>query len=365
MALTGNKGEWSELYALFKILGEKKLYAGDGELNKLATYYPVIKVIRDELEQKKHSRHMEYSINDDIVIVTEDGNEMSRINVAAFLEESKKLFEEIKAGKDSAFPIPSLDDFLQKIHCKKIKAKSADKSDIHIVIHDFHTGMTPQLGFSIKSSAGSAPTLLNASGATNFIYRLEGFNNEAKAEEINAIHSTRKIQDRVDAIVKAGATPQFIGVQSKVFNGNLVMMDCCLPKLLADMLWDSYLYREMDIAKAVKRATEKNFMGYDLSTGHDYYGYKLKSLMVASALGMLPATPWTGRYEATGGYIVVKDDGDIVCFHIYDRNLLEDYLFNNTKFETPKSKKMDFGSIYKGTDGSYYFNLNLQIRFKK
>ena len=29
MALTGNKGEWSEIYTLLKLLGEGKVYAGD------------------------------------------------------------------------------------------------------------------------------------------------------------------------------------------------------------------------------------------------------------------------------------------------------------------------------------------------
>ena len=49
MAITANKGEWSELYVLFKLLGEKKIHAGDGQLNKLKEYYPVLNVIRDEL----------------------------------------------------------------------------------------------------------------------------------------------------------------------------------------------------------------------------------------------------------------------------------------------------------------------------
>lgn len=362
--ITANKGEWSELYALLKILGDRKLYAGDGQLNRLETFYPVLKVIRDELEQQKQTRHMEYSIDNDIVIVTEDGEELARINAATFLDESKKLFAEITVGKNHAFAIPTIDDFLQKIHCKKIKAKSADKSDIHIVIHDYHTGMTPELGFSIKSSAGSVPTLLNASGATNFIYRLDGFDSEEKMEEINTIKTSRQLQDRIEAINKTGATPRFIDVSNNVFHNNLVMIDSCLPRLLADMLWEGYSNREMDIVKATERATQKNILNYDLSTGHDFYAYKLKSLMVSSALGMLPAKKWTGRYEATGGYIVVKDDGDIVCFHIYDRNLLEDYLFHNTKFETPSSR-WDFGYIYKGDDGAFYFSLNLQIRFKK
>ncbi len=31
-------------------------------------------------------------------------------------------------------------------------------------------------------------------------------------------------------------------------------------------------------------------------------------------------TKWTGDFEAKGGYIIVKDDGDVVCYHIYNRN---------------------------------------------
>ena len=70
-------------------------------------------------------------------------------------------------------------------------------------------------------------------------------------------------------------------------------------------------------------------MGYELQQGHDLYGFKVKSFMVAIALGMMPATIWDGRYEATGGYIIVKESGDMICFHVYDRNLLEDILLPN------------------------------------
>lgn len=104
-------------------------------------------------------------------------------------------------------------------------------------------------------------------------------------------------------------------------------------------------------------------MKYKLADGHDYYGYKTKSLLVSSALGMLPSKPWSGRYEANGGYLIVKNDGDVICFHLYDRNLLEDYLLYNTKFETPKSGRHNMGYVYREGD-KYYFNLVLQIRFK-
>lgn len=361
MPLSGNKGEWSELYVLFKLLGEKKIHAGDGNLNKLAAYYPILKVLRDELE-----RHMEYAINEDIVIVTEDGNEISRIAVQDFLNQATSLFGNIQNGAsgNGAFPIPSQEAFLQKIHCQKIKAKSQDKADIHIVIHDYHTGMQPNMGFSIKSNAGGNPTLLNASSATTFVYKVSGSSmNDSLAAQINAITGNRKIQDRVNSIYKNDCTLEFHSIESPTFQNNLCLIDSCLPKIISWMMADSYKNRDMNIRRATDRITQANPRRYDLTQGHDFYGYKVKSLMVASALGMLPAKTWNGHFDATGGYIIVKADGDLICFHIYDRNLLEDYLFLNTKFETPASRYPHLGEIYKDAGGQYLFNLNLQIRF--
>jgi len=73
---------------------------------------------------------------------------------------------------------------------------------------------------------------------------------------------------------------------------------------------------------------------------------------------------WSGKYDATGGCLIVKDSGDILCYHIYDRNEFEDYLLSNTKLETASSSRHDFGKIYKDRD-DFYINLNLQIRFVK
>ena len=43
--ITGNKGEWSEIYTLLKILADKEIYAGDGDLNKIEDLiFPVIRI---------------------------------------------------------------------------------------------------------------------------------------------------------------------------------------------------------------------------------------------------------------------------------------------------------------------------------
>ena len=73
---------------------------------------------------------------------------------------------------------------------------------------------------------------------------------------------------------------------------------------------------------------------------------------------------WSGQYDATGGCLVVKDNGEVLCYHIYNRNEFEDYLLNNVKLDTASSSRHEFGKIYEEEE-NLFFKLNLQIRFLK
>jgi type II restriction enzyme len=79
---------------------------------------------------------------------------------------------------------------------------------------------------------------------------------------------------------------------------------------------------------------------------------------------MTPSKVWAGKFDATGGYIIVKDDGEILCYHIYNRNQFEDYLIANTKLDTASTTRHEFGRVYQ-EEGKYFIKLNLQIRFIK
>ena len=79
---------------------------------------------------------------------------------------------------------------------------------------------------------------------------------------------------------------------------------------------------------------------------------------------MMPSKVWTGELDATGGYLVVKDDGEVLCYHIYNRNEFENYLIKNTKLETASSTRHEFGTVYEN-ENNYFLKLNLQIRFIK
>ena len=360
MALSGNKGEWSEIYTLFRLLGEGKVHAGDANLNKLDLYYPILNIIREE------SKRYEYrpDTKQNIVVIDENGNEYARISMDKFMEESKSLLEAIKSNSKRAFEIPTTECFMSEIGCTKLKAPSKDKADIHFVIHDLRTNMTPELGFSIKSQLGSPSTLLNAGDTTNIIYRVVG--ESMSDEEMNAINEIKDHLPRMAAIIEKGYKLEYSDIEHTTFKNNLLFLDTCMPEFIAACLvCDSMPNATSSIKDAVEIVAKQNPFGF---TGKDvvaFYEHKMKVLLLDSALGMTPAKEWKGRYDANGGYLVVKKDGDIVCYHFYNRNDVEDYLYHNTRFERASRSRYHFGSLYRGDDGEVYIKLNLQIRFTK
>lgn len=360
MALSGNKGEWSEIYTLFRLLGEGKVHAGDSNMNKMDLYYPILNIIREE---SKRYEYMPETANE-IVVINEDGEEFARISMGKFLEESNVLLERIKTAKGKSFEAPVSENFMNEIGCSKLKAPSKDKADIHIIIHDLRTNMTPLLGFSIKSQLGSASTLLNASNATNVTYKVVG--NDLSDERIEYINTIKDHLPRIQAVMDEGCMLNYHDIEHDTFKNNLLFLDSCMPKFIADCLeYSNMPDSSISIKDAVENVAERNPFNYTGKNVLSFYVHKMKVLLLDTALGMTPSTEWTGRYDANGGYLVVRNDGEIVCYHFYDRNDVEDYLYANTRFERASRSRHDFGKLYRGDDGGVYIKLNLQIRFKK
>lgn len=253
--------------------------------------------------------------------------------------------------------------FINSINCTTLKEKPSTESEITIVIHDPKINQAAELGFSIKSQIGSDSTLLNAGKTTNFIFQIEGFDGTAlDIDRINAIDSRSKIKDRLEAIKKLGGSLKFHSLEQDIFKNNLTLIDSLLPNLLAELLKQFYTSTQSSMRALTDHLNEENPLGYDTQFSHSFYAYKLKRFLTDVALGMMPSKVWTGELDATGGYLVVKKDGEILCYHVYNRNDFETYLFNNTKLETASSTRHGFGMIY-SKNQTLFFNLNLQIRF--
>lgn len=355
----GNKGEWSELYTFLKLLSEGKLYAADADLNKIySIYYPLIKILREE-----SGNELDYFYTDQMIVIEDASNESSiKMPISEFKKKSLLLLEEIKKAKGRSFSVAEIEGFLNAIKYDNLKAKASDKSDIRIMVHDPNTGMQPILGFSIKSRLGGASTLLNPGRTTNFVFEILGDISDEDMQNINKIEGRRKILDRIEAIGEMGFSLKFDKVFDKMFNLNLQVIDSRMPEILGEFLVYFYSGKGSRIIDLLEIIQKENPCEYNNELGHSFYEYKMKSFMRDVALGMVPSVMWSGEFDATGGYIVVKENGDVLCYHIYNHNEFQDYLLKNTKLETASTNRYEFAEVYR-EEGKYYIKLNLQIRF--
>lgn len=360
--LSGNKGEWSEIYVFLRLLSIGKLYAADGNLNKIDdVFYNILNIIRNEEIGK-----LEFNYNKNTglisVINSETNDIIAAISALEFKEKADSLYNEIITSTATTFTSPQTEEFLNSVSINTLKAKSEDKADIRIKVHDINSGFEAVQGFSIKSRLGRPSTLINAGATTNFVYKISGPINDNIADTFNTI--SKKFKDRFTYFKDHGCSLEFIGMENDTFENNLILIDGDLPKISAQLLIAYYADGLKTVSDCIDKVALENPLGYNISKGHPFYSYKFKKLLTECALGMLPAKVWDGTADATGGYIIVREDGEVLCYHLFNRNEFENYLLTNTKFETASTSRHKFGSIYK-ENGEYFIKLNLQVRFVK
>lgn len=257
--------------------------------------------------------------------------------------------------------IDSIEQFFKSIDRNRISSESWRYNDNSILIYNLMTGTKPELGYSIKSKLGSDSTLINAVGDnTNFIFKISGIS-KSVADTVN---KESKFKKKFESLNKQGANVEFHSVASQGLHNNLTMLDLGMERIVAECLLLYYQGSAKTIEEAVNLVKANDPLRINANASQPMYEYKIKQFLLAFALGMTASKAWQGRFNANGGFIVVKEDGDIVCYHFFDRNDLEDYLFYNTRFESPSTSRHNYGSIYED-NGEFYMKLNLQVRFKR
>ena len=375
---TANKGEWSELYTLYKLLADQNLYPFDkeqkvGERLRL----PILSMLR----YTEEDLCAEYRIDDDGKIhINANGYDIIEVDKDDFKSQATELLNAIKAGDEKAsFEIRKIDEFRKLTCCPKIKCYSKklengdkDKSDLYIVIHDALTGQEPKQGFSIKSELGNPPTLLNATKLTNFKYRLSQPLTTEQVDKINSMLDNKghaDIQSRVRAIIAAGSSLEFDSINPNkkgeyLFYENLILIDSSLPEIIARLLVMSYTENTRLLDELTEKMSAENPLNFPMRANKKYYEAKVKRFVTDVALGMLPSRPWEATHQSSG-VLVVTETGDIDCYHVIYKASLDDYLYHDLKFETPSASRHGFGSVETDETGTQYFSLNLQLRFLK
>lgn len=386
--LKGNKGDWTEVYVLIKLIAEGKLYQSDINLSKdTGNVYEIIKGYKSEQSydlEFERDTHIRLS-----KLVNENKFLIGEFEVSYFENLSKILLDGINNGKGRSFSIDNILKDFENFEIEKIKANSSSKADIKLRIYDHRLAKETDLGFSIKSLLGSKSTLFNTGYGNSFIYKIDdklketvqSFNERTYDPSKFKQGKISKITYRLNELHKFKCNINYKEIESRQLWKNLKMIDGDLPEILSYALYYRYKNSERSLKKVSDILEEKDPLNfYDgAKSEQKLYEYKLKKFLAESAMGMTSETPWLGEYDSFGGVIIAKKDGDLVCFHIYDFNLFRNYLLNNTVFEQPSTgedennpgnrsnkknvKKYFYGWLVK-SDESLEFKINLQIRFK-
>ena len=353
-----NKGEWSELLLFVKLLAEQQLFLADSDLNAKADFFDVHKVTTKNL-------NLDFIIVDksNIEIVDKKTGIKRLVNISNIITSQilKDLTDDIKKS-EKTFELTGFTIIQNALGFNVVKGgNSLQKSDILLDIANQSITKSNE-GFGIKSYLGAKPTLLNASGNTNFVFQIENLDN-SKIADINGINTATKLKDRIEAIKNYGGTFKYIGAEKDTMTYNLKMVDSLMPEIIAHVLLAFFRNRISSISKIVDFIDEQGLLNQQINYGDKIaLKNKIQKLLVDVLLGFFAGSQWDGVYQANGS-IVLKNSGDCVAFHIIDLETLKNYLYRNVKLDTPSTTRHRYGSLYLEKGNKLYFKLNLQLRF--
>lgn len=349
MEIKGNKGEWSELIVLLKLLVDKKLFIFNKELKLDKERY--IKI--DKIYKKNKNKEICFVIKNKEVLVIEN-NIIYKIKQEDLILFYNDILKSVIKTKQHSFKLPQGEEVFKKLKLACLAGGKGEKNDLNIVFNNSFFEKSNKYGFNIKSYLGASPSLLNASQSTNLIFKIKNWKNVD-------IQSTKslKIKNKIQYICGCGGDLVFDGFENDIFLKNIIKIDRDLINILPAVVKGYYMSKGVsvkDLEDYIVQKIDKNFL-----TKEDII-YKTKNFLVVVALGLTPKTKWEGFLQGKGGYIILTKNKELGGLSFYDRDVFMDFLYYNTKLDTPSLKKHKFGEIYKEGD-DYKIKLNMQIRF--
>lgn len=378
-----NKGEWSEMYIFFKLISDRKVFVADKDMNKIKdVFLDIISIIREEQAGKEYRYY-----TGDTVKITLNGVDVKSLDSSLFTEKAKRVWRMITENKgNTTFSDDDIREFLESIFIHNISAPAQKRNDyfggtkdIVLDTHDYRSGVNQIMGFSCKSDIDAASTLFNASGDnTNFEYELVGNVDDEVMNHFNSLYRdiVRKgevchdvaIGDRLNYLKSRGIDVKFTHAVKNTAQQNLIRCGGFeTPQLVAELLKYYYYIRsgaDTSVSDAIKYIANHDAVGYGFDDLQNTYHLKVANLLYSMFTGLRFSKPWNGKSDVSGGYIVVKRDGDVVAFHSCIADEFKDFLVDKLKFESPSCSRHDYLSIYKKENGKYYVKFALQFRFK-
>ena len=164
--------------------------------------------------------------------------------------------------------------------------------------------------------------------------------------KINALpESPNEVAERMMMIERLGGVLKYADVADRVFRSNLLMIDLHFPRVLTEMVRIMHLdgiSRISELTEVIKQMNPLKIKD-ELINKHKFYEFKMKQFLMALVLGMRPAKIYNGLDSAVEGILLVDGNGEVLCYHKSEKQIMEDFLFLNTRLEK--------GSLEKDSDG--------------
>ena len=177
--------------------------------------------------------------------------------------------------------------------------------------------------------------------------------------------------DRCNAIRENGSTLDFIGFEvasragCEAFRENLELINSNLPNVIDTLLRNHFMERqqETDIVSVMKRVIDENPCG--LTRPEVKYPYMMKMFLYSAYCGMTASTLWDGKSTVKGGYITIKDTGEVVANYALESEAFKNFLYTHCYLDFPSTdqKHGAYVEVYE-ENGEYFFKLNFQVRIK-
>ena len=360
MAFEATKREWCELVTFFRLLADGKVALGTVDVKKGSICWPIAMIQRAE-----HDGTRRYYIEkEDIRIESE--NSTRSIPREDFSIVADLIIQAVKSSSGNEVTSPvGVEEFLDEVAIFDLEAKTEDRTDFSIA---FWHPEAPLSGFIVRSRLSVMNPLLDGGRAANLKLEQSGIKFATPTvNKINALpESPTEVAERIMMIERLGGVLKYSDVADRVFRSNLSMIDLHFPRVLAEMVRIMHLDNVTRISELTGLIKQINPLKIkdELINKHCFYEFKIKQFLMALALGMRPAKIYNGQDSAVEGILLMDGSGNVLCYHKSEKQMMEDFLFWNSRLEKGSLDKDKYGFLEK-ENGTYYFKLNAKIGLTK
>lgn len=322
----------------------KRVLTDVRNIDKLAEFFYSVYAL---LTNEKYVQHVDLS-DKAVVIGTICGRVLVSTKASAFYDATVELLRQMRAG----VKVAAVEKFVSTLFANQTEYEK-ERVAAKILWIDCFNALIECESTTLKTDGDGA----------EFMFEVKGNIDDAKMEHFNSQFKASACKERMEYLKSVGCDIQIIGATKEEARMSLIMcggiemvtiLGGMLKKFYFDNLCDATSME--DCVEYLAAHDVANYGFDDLSTT---YRIKIGQFLLSAFSGMRLDTPWNGREEVHGHYIVVKPDGGMEEFHSPFGSAFRDCLVANMRMESASLPHMAISKA----GSRYLLPLPLQLRF--